>query len=670
MEPPLKRPRLSMFSKDLPPDENLNQARWRNDLGLKSRFEAIFEKYAHDFTGIGDEIEVASGTVVVNNGHLEAMEDEKDTGTAIPPYRALPNRPGNINGGSLLRAMTVAPEDQGISFEDVYDNGLVMSIEAMAESAAAYSDDGNAESTSGEDSTDTGYNWDKPAAPSYGNFEVQDSSSDEELFQAADGISAQHLNGEAAAFLGAHDTHSAEDWVPNNKRDKQMPLGDSYDSDIAIKQEKVDFWQDKDSLFGDRDQDRFSTPDSLFEAERDVSAFQDQGLEQQGQEPAYPELPSIGREVSDDAIIDKFGPKIGHQVIDVLQKRRAMMDAHIEPAWRVPDIGVVFPKPNLETPPDDLRLSPELDSGKKDSLWRDSQGSRSALQGPEYQIDRRVRGLSQLSNESADPLQEEFHPPKKVDNVPDGKYLEVSLDDVHEGICPFCRKQFSVRGSLYVHWDELIKKSVRDDVHDMAYIKHQRRRKRHRSQFPKVTVQDFYTIIKLREVDKLDWQEIHDRGFSGQRPSTSLQSIYYQYRTLAKTDEELAGERRSWTAEEDGRLLGFCEDPAITFQELRKLMETRPQAEIGNRLASIWIQQYQDSELLNPQTIVNPCFKIAGERNQSCLDPGQVRRTSLEVSHLRRSWSSDSMDSLFQVDCEAGGNGDHSDSDDDLFGSV
>jgi hypothetical protein len=685
MEPPLKRPRLSMFSRGLPPDKALTRARWRNDLSLKSRFEAIFEKYGHDFTGIGDEIEVATGMVVVNNGHLEAMEDEKDTGTAMPPSRTPPNRPGNINGGSLLRAMTAAPEDHGHSFEDVQDDDLVMSIETMAENAVVYEEEeeeaeeeeeeyNDTESRSAEDPTHTQYNTDIPVLATRGvaycyNSEDDDISSDEELFQTVDNRFAEQPTRTTPALLGLPSTGSAEDSVPSEECAEHIFPQNDANSDILIKQEDDRYWQDRQSLCGDQGDKRSSSPDSLFELE-DSSCFQEQEVEQGGRDPSYPDLPVIDREVSDDAILDKFGPKIGPQVIDVLQKRRAMLDAHIEPVWRVPDIGVVFPKPRPETPPDDLHLSPEPNSGRKDSLWRDSLQPKPGLEGPAYPASRRVRGSSQLSNESEDPLQEDFNVGTIV-SVPKEENIEVSLDDLQDGICPFCQKQFSVRGSVYVHWDDLIKKSVRDDVHDMTYIRNQRERKRRRSQFPKVTVHDFHTMIKLREVDNLDWQEIYDRGFFGQRPSTSIQSIYYQYRTLAKTEEELAAEGRSWTAEEDEKLLSLCKDSTITFQKLRKLMTTRPQAEIGNRLASIWMQEHegQDVGFGSLPSEESPSLKISRNRLPISLGSDLAGRNSLELYHLRRSWSSDSMDSLFQVDVDVGGNGDDNESDDLLFGS-
>lgn len=66
-----------------PEDENvrqLDQARNQNDLKLKSKFERIFRKYGHNFEGVGDEIDIHSGEIVVDNGHLQNMRDEADPG--------------------------------------------------------------------------------------------------------------------------------------------------------------------------------------------------------------------------------------------------------------------------------------------------------------------------------------------------------------------------------------------------------------------------------------------------------------------------------------------------------------------------------------------------------------------------------------------------------------
>ena len=73
---PYKRRRVSEH--DSPAD--IFQRRARLDLRLKSRFESIFEKYGKDFSGIGDEIDLESGEIVVNHGHVDGLRDETDPG--------------------------------------------------------------------------------------------------------------------------------------------------------------------------------------------------------------------------------------------------------------------------------------------------------------------------------------------------------------------------------------------------------------------------------------------------------------------------------------------------------------------------------------------------------------------------------------------------------------
>ena len=75
MERPYKRRRFSD-----PPELELHHRRERNDLRLKSTFESIFEKYGKDFGGIGDEIDLETGEIVVNNGHILGMANERDAG--------------------------------------------------------------------------------------------------------------------------------------------------------------------------------------------------------------------------------------------------------------------------------------------------------------------------------------------------------------------------------------------------------------------------------------------------------------------------------------------------------------------------------------------------------------------------------------------------------------
>ncbi|OLN81742.1 Uncharacterized protein PB1A10.02 [Colletotrichum chlorophyti] len=62
------------------PGYQLDQSRAFAAFKLKSTFEHIFQKYERDFTGIGDEIDLRTGKIITNNGHLERMRNERDTG--------------------------------------------------------------------------------------------------------------------------------------------------------------------------------------------------------------------------------------------------------------------------------------------------------------------------------------------------------------------------------------------------------------------------------------------------------------------------------------------------------------------------------------------------------------------------------------------------------------
>ncbi|KAL2009592.1 hypothetical protein VTN00DRAFT_5399 [Thermoascus crustaceus] len=113
IERPSKRPRLSypVEAGNLPGDLDVQEARARNDMRLKSVFERIFEKYGKDFSDIGDEIDLRSGKIVVDNGHLSGLQGEdgwlfeanEPASPNSPAHHSAPNSPvrgsdHNING--------------------------------------------------------------------------------------------------------------------------------------------------------------------------------------------------------------------------------------------------------------------------------------------------------------------------------------------------------------------------------------------------------------------------------------------------------------------------------------------------------------------------------------------------------------------------------------------
>ncbi|RMZ76134.1 hypothetical protein DV738_g5111, partial [Chaetothyriales sp. CBS 135597] len=153
MERAPKRPRLSMFA-DMQPDAELDQARHQNDLLLKRRFEAIFDKYARDFSGVGDVVDLYTGRIIEDNGHLRDIDNEKDAGQPRSrPSKLEHKQPAS--GRSLLRAMTVAPDRNDSYFSDDNADDVIQSIETIAENAAL-SDDGDNESLDQRDGTLSG----------------------------------------------------------------------------------------------------------------------------------------------------------------------------------------------------------------------------------------------------------------------------------------------------------------------------------------------------------------------------------------------------------------------------------------------------------------------------------------------------------------------------------
>ncbi len=131
MEPPLKRPRV--FGHDNPAE--IYERRARIDFRLKSTFESIFEKYGKDFSGIGDEIDIETGKIVVNHGHVLCMRDEMDPGRpedlydelnsdeeSCTPIRRLKRTKSRLNR-QTRSTRRIAPEIEAAA-QDVDDLGI------------------------------------------------------------------------------------------------------------------------------------------------------------------------------------------------------------------------------------------------------------------------------------------------------------------------------------------------------------------------------------------------------------------------------------------------------------------------------------------------------------------------------------------------------------------
>lgn len=146
MEPPAKRPRrdpswpsdtddeLAFDPFDMPVQEGIasedefERAMEETDNRFQSAMAHIFEKYSRDFEGVGDEIDMYTGEVVVDNGHLSKMRHERDIG--LPDWMDEEEGEEQEEGGfrlsDLIDEASFSEEPQ-----ETLINGQISHVEAL-----------------------------------------------------------------------------------------------------------------------------------------------------------------------------------------------------------------------------------------------------------------------------------------------------------------------------------------------------------------------------------------------------------------------------------------------------------------------------------------------------------------------------------------------------------
>jgi hypothetical protein len=566
-EPFRKRPRLSMFPSDDHLDEDLGGRRKRNDLLLKSRFESIFEKYSHDFSGIGDEIDMDSLTVVVNNGHLQSMENETDPGGLH-----------NMRGQTLLRAMTeaVGEDEAEAGYYNAEADEVMNSIEEMAESAAMAED----------------------------QEETIPMDSDEELF------------------------------LPVHRRTSYITPPESGESQNTIRSDLCN--SDHDSLFEAQRARHSSSPDSLFESKCEPG-------DSHMIDP-HRDYTSLDGEVDDNAILQKFGPNVGREVLTIIERaRNAAYQAHIEPAWRIPTSAAppeqVKTTSKSRTPPTSTCAAPELHQigspGHSKSLWK----------RPRFRSTKRAvhqaRAKRRLRAESEDPLQEDFNDVEEEgqtgssdedgsdwegEEMPKKKYKKVIVDEqilqMREGTCSYCQRHWSNRGAVFRHWTKLATEFDKgeldeDDVHDLEYIHAYVASSNRAPKGPRLVVFDFKTLVELHEGAGISFDEIAELGaLRTKKTGLALNDVYDRYRSM--TENSAAGSAE-WSEQELQTLQQLCQNQKRDMGGFASYLKNRSNTDIGNKLAEIWL-----GELMNSGQI---CTEAVQEQKQ-CMhaSPGRDGR--------------------------------------------
>ncbi|KIV85851.1 hypothetical protein PV11_01505 [Exophiala sideris] len=610
-EPFRKRPRLSMFtdeSSDAVLDEDLGTLRYRNDKLLKSRFESIFQKYSRDFTGVGDEINLWTGEIEVNNGHLHGSRNETDTGAE-----------DDSKGKSLLRAMTEAEGAEDEYFDNEGGDEVLQSIEEIAENAALSSDE----------------------------EEDLHMNSDDELFAPVQSHSDLPI---PEVPLRSSTIRSD---APDSDCDSLFEVCNPVRSDSP------------DSLFEARNPTRCDSPDSLFEVQQpeEDSACRD---------TTKSSLDSLAQdeEIDETLIMERFGPKMGGEVLAIVrQAQSTAVEAHIEPAWRIP-VNAIPPKttrstsssrtPSDSAPPlQETHEPPSPDHGT--SLWKPSIPGKTARTKHLMRFRRTIRA------DSEDPLQQDF--PGEDEAKSDGgddpdwtlgeqgeeedddeyrddtefdimngrkRHLDEHVDLMKQGICSFCRRKFASRGGVFTHWRNLVRDSDKkgtdiDEVHDMHWIRGYRAESNTKTKRPRLAVCDFKAMVELHEGAGLSFAEIAKcKVLRTKKTGPVLNEVYDQFRTLP-ADRDLVDER-GWTEKEFQILDELRQNPSHEVATFAKRLPGFSDTNIGNKLAEIWLKPFRDRR----EAAASQSRQQSGRRLH--------RQSSVEILEIKEE---DSDDELF-----------------------
>lgn len=602
-EPFPKRPRLSMFadhSSNAGLDHDLDTMRYRNDFLLKSRFESIFEKYSRDFDGVGDEIDLVSGKILVDNGHLQSMTAETDTGVDEEDER----------GKALLRAMTEAQDREDPYFNEGADD-VLLSIEEIAENAVVTM---AVDLDTPEDSEDELL----PPLPSHTPLATPPDSRGNDATTKSDAVSLQSES----------DTDSLFD-VPIPRR--------SSSPDSLFQAESA---PDNANDLGYRAEDSSLIGSALpIEKEEECVILAKYG-------------PHVGNEVIDLLRRERENAEAHIEPAwripsNIIPPKASTSPATFQTPPPLPPVQRSRPHSLEDQKPLALHRSSPLSS-----IWK----APRALKVQKTSGRRRL--LRKLRADSEDPLQDGFvsdHADGDNGEASGSEYEEeterkqkkrgisqVSLEDedeqikaLRQGFCIYCGQQYKTRAGVVSHWAKLVgrfeTKEEVDDVHDIAYILEYRQQTGQGAQRPpRLTVSDFRTMVELHEGAGLSFAEIADcRALRTRKTGPGLVEVYDRYR-IAPEDEKEAEE---WSPEELSTLDKLCENPIRDMSTFSKQLHGRTDADIAGRLAEIWLRELQKAIRPPKDRIVRPTSQTqwAGSTSVGSGVQGQsFRRDSTE----------------------------------------
>ena len=499
MERLSKRPRLSTCPPIGRKDDELNRRRALCDLTLRSKWELIFQKYGHDFEGIGDEIDVVSGAIAVDNGHLKGMRREGDTGCEQPARL-------DVNRSALARAITKAPK--GLHKHEAEDESILRSIESMWEGAIIIASD------SEEDEAEDDKQLPHPRCQD-GAMVPLESATDPETQRSAIRAKTMTVTLEEAEAdfedMEQHMDASESTYTPETST--ESPRRSQSASHSA---------HSKGTNTTHRATDSRSSIDS--------------------------DLQYDTVDISDNALLRKFGHQVGNQVLDFLRQRRAADQAHIDPEWQVPEFGQ--PLPTIE--PD----------------WQSSTVARQ-------------NGTSAKSNfqerQSLTPSDSEVISIESDEDVLQGHTTSARLPSIasscsSEKATPQPRPPIKLP-CLDKRLDKK-RKAQRVDV------------------YPELTLRQFRWLVVFREKKQMRFDKITDISLFDGQSAESLRKTYMNYRENRDNFNALKPKSpvfRPWSNAEDEHLLKLKKD--LRLGELEDRIWHRSDKDITNRLVYLWSEQ-------------------------------------------------------------------------------
>jgi hypothetical protein len=617
-------------------DQDLDARRYRNDLLLKSRFESIFEKYSHDFTDIGDEVDLLTGEIVVNNGHLEHMENERD-----------------INGALPSLSEDIKPTDVDIETPEAEAEAEADTVHARAKAMF--------KSIIEDEEDEDGY-YNDEAINSVEQYYLETGALSE----------SENTGGDTEEDQAVPD---GSDQAEDEPEEIDGTVG-SYPSDSEC-----------NSLFEAQEMPRSSSPDSLFDQRSDQEGEQSAGLKVGLETSTSNFQPDTGSPMDnsfvseageEDTIIARYGPEVGQEVVAMLQEERSRAQAHIEPAWRIPS-NMIPPKLSSSVPRSKTPEPQLLDPQEAVTLITSPENFRSLWAAPRKSRETasRERILKKIRAESEDPLQEGFssvveRKPKRrrrqsredsASEYADENNKSVKKDSttkvedervtlMRQGICFYCQGKFAHRAGVVGHWTRLIKHvdktGENNGQHDLAYLRAYRGKRKVPIRGPRLVVSDFKTMVELHEGAGLTFDEIsRSRVLRTRKTGHVLVEVYARYRTRP----DLTTNFEEWTTRELRTLAGLCQNPLKDLGAFARDLNWRLDSDIGGKLAEIWLRDLRAASDMPMSAALGPENPVAHSKIDNALGvshPKVRRESSAEDPHIKAEYS-ESEDDLFGI---------------------